>query len=132
MSATRECPPDEIICLVDDDVAVVKSISRLLASDGLAVRAFTKPKEFSAHVKMHAISLVILDIWMEEMNGLEVQAHLSTISPNARVIIMSGWQDAQVRLTSLHLGAIAFFSKPFRDTQFLSAVRGALAMKLME
>jgi FixJ family two-component response regulator len=36
----------EIVCLVDDDLSVLKSIERLLASDGLSVRGFNKPKEF--------------------------------------------------------------------------------------
>jgi FixJ family two-component response regulator len=129
MSATGELPPADVVCLVDDDVAVLKSINRLLASDGLSVHAFNKPKEFLAYVQTHAVPLVILDIWMEEMNGLEVQAHLSTISPKTRVIIITGRQDPRARLASLHLGALAFFSKPFGDDQFLSAVHGALAMK---
>jgi FixJ family two-component response regulator len=125
MSVTGEGSPAKIVCLVDDDAAVLKSIGRLLASDGLSVRAFTKPKEFLAHVRIHAVPLVVL----EEMSGLEVQAHLSTISPDTRVIIITGRQDPRARLASLHLGAIAFFSKPFGDDQFLSAVHGALAMK---
>jgi len=55
----------EIVCLVDDDLSVLKSIQRLLASDGLSVRGFNKPKEFLAHVETHSVPVVILDIWME-------------------------------------------------------------------
>jgi two-component system response regulator FixJ len=122
----------EIVCLVDDDLAVLKSIERLLASDGLSVRAFNKPKEFLAHVQVHSVPVVILDIWMEEISGLEVQAQLSALSPQTRVIIITGREDQSARRTAFDLGVVAFFAKPFDDDQFLEAVRGALALHPIE
>jgi FixJ family two-component response regulator len=122
----------EVVCLVDDDLSVLKSIERLLASDGFSVRAFNKPKEFLTYVQAHAVPLVVLDIWMEEMSGLEVQAQLSALSPQTRVIIITGREDQTAKLTALQSGVIAFFTKPFDDDQFLNAVRGALAMHPIE
>ena len=122
----------EIVCLVDDDLSVLKSIERLLASDGLSVCAFNKPKEFLTYVQAHAVPLVVLDIWMEEMSGLEVQAQLSALSPQTRVIIITGREDQTAKLAALQSGVIAFFTKPFDDDQFLNAVRGALAMHPIE
>ena len=116
----------EIICLVDDDLSILKSIERLLASDGFSVCAFNKPKEFLTYVRAHAVPLVVLDIWMEEMSGLELQAQLSELSPNTRVIIMTGREGATSRSTTADMGASAFFTKPFDDEQFLCAVHSAL------
>src|SRR5580765_937355 len=118
----------EIVCLVDDDLSVRKSIARLLASDGLSVRGFNKPKEFLSHVQAHSVPVVILDIWMEEMSGLELRAQLSGLSPGTRVIIITGRDDPATKLTALQMGVVAFFIKPFDDEQFLKSVRGALAM----
>ena len=122
----------EIVCLVDDDLSVLKSIARLLASDGFSVRAFNKPKEFLTYVQAHAVPLVVLDIWMEEMSGLEVQAQLSALSPQTRVIIITGREDQTAKLAALQSGVIAFFTKPFDGDQFLNAVRGALVMHPIE
>jgi FixJ family two-component response regulator len=122
----------EVVCLVDDDLSVLKSIERLLASDGLSVRGFNKPREFLTHVQAHTVPLVVLDIWMEEMSGLEVQAQLSALSPQTRVIIITGREDQTAKLAALQLGVIAFFTKPFDGDQFLNAVRGALAMHPIE
>jgi FixJ family two-component response regulator len=122
----------EIVCLVDDDLSVLKSIQRLLASDGLSVRGFNKPKEFLAHVQNHSVPVVILDIWMEEMSGLELQAQLSGLSPGTRVIVITGRDDPAAKLAALQLGVVAFFTKPFDDDQFLKTVRGALAMHSIE
>jgi FixJ family two-component response regulator len=117
----------EIVCLVDDDEGVLKSIGRLLASDGLAVRTFNEPESFLAHVKTNSVPVVVLDIWMEQMTGLEVQAQLLKLSPGTRVIIMTGRKDPGAEQTAMQFGATAFFTKPFDDDQFLSAVRSALA-----
>ena len=129
---SSEKPAPEIVCLVDDDSAVLKSIARLLASDGFSARSFDKPKDFLAHVRTNAVPVVILDIWMGEMTGLEVQAQVSAISPGTRVIVITGREDSKMKEAVLEAGAVAFFSKPFDDREFLGAVRRALAMKVEE
>jgi two-component system, LuxR family, response regulator FixJ len=111
----------EIVCLVDDDPGFLKSLERLLASDGFSVRSFNKPKSFLAHVQAHPVPVVVLDIWMAEMSGLEVQANLSALSPGTRVIIITGSKDPSAKLTALHLGVVTFFTKPFDGTQFLTS-----------
>jgi FixJ family two-component response regulator len=116
----------EIVFLVDDDAGVLTSIGRLLASDGFAVRSFRDPREFLAHVEANPVALVILDIWMEQMTGLEVQAKLARISPGTRVIIMTGRKDPGAEKTARDFGAVAFFLKPFDDEEFLAAVHRAL------
>ena len=121
-------PAPEIVCLVDDDSAVLKSIGRLLASEGLSARSFDRPREFLAHVQTNAVPLVVLDILMGEMNGLEVQAQISALSPRTRVIVITGREDSKMKDAVLKAGAVAFFSKPFDDGEFLDAVRRALAM----
>jgi FixJ family two-component response regulator len=127
MTPSKE-PAHEVVCLVDDDSAVLRSIGRLLASDGFTARSFDKPKDFLAHIRTNAVPVVVLDIWMGEMNGLDVQAQISTLSPSTRVIIITGREDSKMKEAALHAGAVAFFGKPFDDDEFLGAVRGALAL----
>jgi two-component system response regulator FixJ len=98
-----------------------------LESDGLTAQAFSKPQEFLTYVEAHSIPVAILDIWMEQMTGLEMQVKLAKLSPQTRVIIMTGRKDAAAEQTAFKFGATAFFTKPFDDDEFLSAVRGALA-----
>ena len=125
-----EKPAPEIVCLVDDDSAVLRSIGRLLASDGVSARSFDKPKDFLAHVQTNAVPLVVLDLLMGEMNGLEVQAQVSALSPATRVIVITGREDPKMKAAVLRAGAVAFFSKPFDDGEFLGAVRAALAIQV--
>ena len=127
-----EKPDVKIVCLVDDDPAVLKSIEQLLVSDGFSVRSFDKAKSFLTHAQAHPVALVVLDIWMEEMSGLEVLARLCAISPQTHVIVITGREDTAARITAMQIGTVAFLIKPFDDEQFLSAVRGALAMHAIQ
>jgi FixJ family two-component response regulator len=126
----RENLPAETVCLVDDDPSVLKSIGRLLASDGFSVRSFARPKDFLAFLRTASVPLVVLDIWMEEMSGLEVQAEIAAVSPETRVIIITGRDNPAAKLTALRSGVFAFFTKPFDGDKFLDTVRFALAVQV--
>jgi FixJ family two-component response regulator len=115
------------ICLIDDDASVLKAIGRLLASAGWIVQAFSEAAPFLAYVSTNRVDLVILDIWMKQMSGLAVLAHLCALSPRTRVIIITGRDDSAVKSIASQIGAAAFFLKPFDDEEFLAAVHHALA-----
>ena len=116
----------EIVCLVDDDPMVLRSTGLLLASDGFDVRRFNKGEDFIAYVASHDVPLVVLDIWMKEMTGLEVLARLCAISPQTHVIVITGREDSAARILAMQIGTVAFFTKPFDDEQFLEMVHRAL------
>jgi len=97
-----------------------------LASDGISARSFDKAETFLAHIEVHRVELVVLDIRMAGMSGLEVQAYLSSICCQTRVIIITGSEGPDDERNAMQAGAIAFFTKPFDDEQFLAAVHGAL------
>jgi FixJ family two-component response regulator len=124
MTPSKKSAP-ETIYLVDDDSAVLRSIGRLLASDGFSARSFDKPKDFLAYVQTNAVPLVVLDVWMPDMNGLEIQAVLRNDSPETRIIFISGRDDPSVRQAALDAGAFGFLSKPFDDEALLQLVRKA-------
>ena len=87
---------------------------------------FSDPGTFLEYVKLHRPTVAIIDVWMPLMNGLEVQSRVRELSPTTRVIMFTGKDDPLVRSTSLKAGASAFFTKPFDDEEFLTAVRFAL------
>src|SRR5436309_14430298 len=116
----------EIVCLVDDDPLVLRSTGLLLVSGGFTARGFDKGKDFIAYVASHEVPLVVLDIWMEEMTGLEVLARLCAISPQTHGIVITGREDSAAQITAMQIGIVAFFIKPFNDGKFLAAVHDAL------
>jgi FixJ family two-component response regulator len=115
------------VCLVDDDLSVLRSMQYLLASDGIAVRAFNKPEEFLVHASSQPVRVVVTDIWMDGVTGLEILARMCALNPRPRVIVITARDDLAARATAMAIGPVAFFIKPFNDEKFLAAVRDALA-----
>ena len=116
----------ESICILDDDASVRHSIVQLLDSDGLKALSFEDAEDFLAHARSHAVPLAVLDVWMPKTSGLEVQARLHEVSPDTKVIVMTGRETPAIRVAALEGGAFAFLLKPFDDEAFLSLVRQAL------
>ena len=116
----------ENICVVDDDTSVLKALGRLLSSAGLRMMPFSDPRLFLAHAEEHKIALVIIDVWMPELSGLEVQRLLQTVAPSTPVIIMTARDDPGMDRIAFAQGAVGFFTKPFNDSAFLEAVLRAL------
>jgi two-component system, LuxR family, response regulator FixJ len=128
--AAKEVSPlpeePESICVLDDDTSVLKAMRRLLCSAGLQMMAFNDARLFLEHAERRVISLAIIDIWMPEISGLEVQRRLHDVAPATPVIIMTGRDDQAMRSLVLQQGAVAYFAKPFEDEALLSAIRAAL------
>jgi two-component system response regulator HydG len=115
-----------LICLLDDDPSMLKALDRLLSSAGLQAQSFGEPLGFLSYVVCNSVALAVIDIWMAEMSGLEVQKKLQVVSPKTRVIISTANDHDSVRNAAIQAGAIAYFVKPFDDDAFLAAVHQGL------
>lgn len=117
------------VCLVDDDPSVLKATGRLLSSAGWQVEAFSDPAEFLHYATSNHPQLVVLDIRMPLMNGLEVQARLRDVSPTTRVIVLTSKDDPSVRSKAMDAGAAAYFIKPVNDEEFLAGIESVASEK---
>ena len=115
------------IWLLDDDASMLRALGRLLKSAGFDVEKFNHPAAFLARVEQSGCRVAILDVWMPDMNGLEVQASLRENSPETRIIFISGRDDPSVRQTALDAGAFGFLAKPFEDEALVQLIRKAVA-----
>jgi FixJ family two-component response regulator len=113
------------ICLLEDDPSTLKATSRLLSSAGWKVESFLDPIAFLRYAQAHRPEVVIIDILMPKMNGLEVQSRLRTLSPSTRVIVLTSNDDPIVRSTAMRAGAFAFFLKPANNEKFFTEIESA-------
>ena len=120
-------PIEAIVHVVDDDVAVRKSLAFLLASDGIAVRLYETATAFLANADAAASGCLVTDIRMPEMDGIELLRQLSARGSTIPVIVMTGHADVPLAVEAMKAGAIDFIEKPFDDELFLAAVRTALS-----
>jgi FixJ family two-component response regulator len=126
-AAAMRLPVSNSICLLDDDASMLKALGRLLNSAGFDVEKFDHPAAFLAKVEQSGCRVAVLDVWMPDMNGLEVQASLKKSAPETRIIFISGRDDPSVRKTALDSGALGFLAKPFEDEALVQLIRKAVA-----
>jgi len=122
---------DHSIWLLDDDASMLKALGRLLVSAGFNVEKFNHPAAFLARLDHAGCRVAVLDVWMPDMNGLEVQARLGEVSPETRIIFISGRDEPSVRQTALDAGAFGFLAKPFEDEILIQLVRQGLGASSM-
>jgi FixJ family two-component response regulator len=115
------------IWLLDDDASMLKALGRLLKSAGFAVEKFSHPDDFLSTLEHRECRVAVLDMWMPDMNGLEVQTCLREDSPETRIIFVTGRDDPSVRQTALDAGAFGFLAKPFEDEALVQLIRKAVA-----
>lgn len=123
---SQQAAAKEAVCLVDDDPSVRKAVTRLLQSAGFNVRAFAEAEPFLEYLAANAVSVAVLDIWLERMTGLELLVHLCEKSPQTRVIFITGHEDPAAEATVKQAGAFGFLIKPFDDQEFINLVSRAL------
>lgn len=113
--------------IVDDDAAVREALSYLLEGEGLRVATYENAEAFLAAGSPARDGVVILDIRMTEMSGIELFYELRKSPPVPPVIFLTGHGDVPLAVDAMKAGAFDFYEKPFDEARFISAVRRGLA-----
>jgi CheY-like chemotaxis protein len=119
--------PGGLVCIIDDDASLRRSLRNLLTSVGFAVEAFESAEAFLEAGRREGACLV-LDLRMPGMGGFELLALLNSFGSTSPVIVLTGHGDDEARRRALRAGAIAFLEKPFQSSDLLDAVEEAMAI----
>ena len=122
----------ETICLIDDEPAILNTLSSILEDEGYQVLVAKSGLEALKLVRSEVPDLVILDIWMPEMDGLETLKRLRTQFPNILVVMMSGHGSIETAVKSTKLGAYDYLEKPLDLEKVTILVRNALHQRKLE
>jgi FixJ family two-component response regulator len=123
--ATR-CSDPPTVFVIDDDRAVLKSLSYLLRSAGLAVVTFSSAHEFLESYDPELPGCLVLDISMPELNGLELQQALIASGHEPIIIFLTGRGDIPMSVRAMKGGALDFLTKPVNDEDLLTAIHVAI------
>jgi len=113
---------DAHIFVVDDDGSVRTALSRLLKACGFKVQTFTSAEDFLDSGFVRHTGVLILDVRMGGMSGLELQQRLSEMGSDMPIIFMTAHDDIQARTKAMEAGAVAFLQKPFEEQHLLDAI----------
>jgi len=116
------------IAVVDDDESVRESLPDLLRACGYAVTVFSSAEEFLSSSFVGRTDVLILDVAMPGMDGLELQQELLRRRHSIPIVFITGNEDESARAGALQAGAVDFLFKPFSETALLNAVSSALSV----
>jgi len=116
----------ESILIVDDQPAILSTLSGILMDEGYDVQIAESGAEAIASAQSTPPSLVLLDIWMPGMDGLETLTRLRVLLPETRVIMMSGHGSIETAAKTIKLGAYDYIEKPLSLEKVVMLVKHAV------
>jgi DNA-binding NtrC family response regulator len=114
------------ILIVDDEEIVIKSCLRILAGDEFQVESVQDGREALKKIEENPYDVVILDIMMPNIDGLEVLRRVKETHPNVDVIMITGLSQVDTAVQAMKLGAFDYISKPFEPDELKLVVYRAL------
>ncbi len=117
------------ILVVDDEPLICEGLTGLLASSGMDINhIFNAHSGYEAldYLRMESIDLLVTDIQMGSMSGIELMQQAKIIMPWVQVIVISAHETFQYAQLAIRLGAKDYLIKPLNSEQFLSSVRHVL------
>ena len=113
--------------IVDDDWAVLESLTLLLESEGFQTRSFASAVSFLQALPRLEFGCVVSDVRMPGMSGLELLTKMKELNAQMPVVMITGYADITAAVEAIKLGAVDFFEKPCTQEELLAVVRAALA-----
>ena len=114
------------ILVIDDEVEICSTLQEILTKEGYNVVTAPNGRKGLQHFQDHHVDLVITDVLMPEMDGLEVVRTLRRLSSTLLIIVMSGGgnHDLDFWMEAKEFGATETISKPFRLEEVVAMVHG--------
>lgn len=116
-----------LVVVVDDDDAVRKAISQLIASVGMAVQGYNGIKAFLADKSAHDCDCLVLDVRLPDGNGLALHERLAAHGNPPPVVFISAHGDIPMVVQAMRQGALDFLEKPFGAQALLDRIHEGIA-----
>src|SRR5215469_14548094 len=101
-----------LICVIDDESTIRESVSFLLRSAGMTVRAFSSAQEFLTNPPAETLGCLLVDVQLPGLSGLDLQQELARSGAQIPMIFMTGYGDIPMSVRAIKAGAIEFLTKP--------------------
>lgn len=121
-----------LIHLIDDEPIIHDVLGQLLASEGYQVEISASGEEALEKFKQQKFDLILLDLLMPGMDGLEVLKQIKRMDPEALVIIITAYASVESALSAIKMGAYDYIQKPFKNDELLMTVARALEHRQLQ
>ena len=107
-----ELPADRSLVIVDDDRAFLQRLGRAMELRGFEVRMGQSIAEGLDLIRQKPPAFAVIDMRLEDGNGLDVIAELAKVKPDARTIVLTGYGNFATAVSAVKLGAVDYLAKP--------------------
>jgi two-component system nitrogen regulation response regulator NtrX len=122
----------ESILVVDDEAGVRSSLTGILGDEGYAVDAVESGEVCLQVLEGRRYDLILLDVWLPKMDGLETLARIRTLDPEVPVVVISGHGSIETAVKAVRMGAQDFVEKPLALEKTLLVVKNVLRQRKLE
>jgi len=119
------------ILIVDDEAAQMKALSDTLSVEGYSTAGFTSARAALDTLRQQEFDLLLTDLMMPEMDGIELLGSAHAISPDLVAIVMTGHAAIDTAVKAMQAGAIDYIVKPFRLNVMLPVLTRALGIRAL-
>lgn len=113
------------ICIIDDEIVVCKRLQQALEKDKHRVETFVDSKSAIDRIDEKSFDIVVTDIRMDEIDGMEVLDHIIKKGDNTKVIMITGYATIEIAREAQAKGAFDFISKPFKPQDLREVIERA-------
>ena len=114
------------ILIVDDEKNIIKTISAILQDEDHIVYSASTGEEGLSFLRKNDVDLVILDVWLPDIDGVEVLQGIKKLNPDIAVLMISGHGSIDIAVRATRIGAFDFLEKPPSMERIITAVNNAL------
>jgi DNA-binding NtrC family response regulator len=115
------------ILVIDDESIVRISCQRSLSNEGYEVKSASSGHEGIDLLEKEEFNLVLLDIKMPDMDGIDVLKKITSTWPETKVIMITGYSTVEIAVKTLRLGALNYLEKPFTPDTLVETIKEALS-----
>jgi DNA-binding response OmpR family regulator len=124
----QHAPADNSILVIDDEVAVNNNIRKILVKKGYQVDQAVTKAEALEKIQAGAYRLVLLDLKIPGVKGLELLTAVRDNNPEAKVIIITGYASIETAVESARQGAVDYLPKPFTPHEIRTATENVMQL----
>ena len=122
---------DKLVIVVDDDAPIRDSLEKILKRDGYAIQTTADGKSALEIIRHQPVNLILADLRMPNMDGLQLLKAAKLLSPEIEVILMTAYGEVDTAVEAMQAGAFHFIQKPLKRSEILLTIARALEKQIL-
>lgn len=123
---------EQTVFIIDDNVNMLSALGTFLQASNLKVRTYSSARDFVRTCNSKNNGVIVLDLKMPELSGLELQEYLVSTNNTLPIIFVSGHAEVSDAVMAMKLGSFDFIEKPYSSEYLLKRIRDAMEVNRVD